>query len=142
MDMKIFQNTLTLPKKNRGFHLVTDQVLQALPEISKLSLGICQVFIQHTSASLTINEDADPTVRRDFEMFFNKTVPENDPDYEHDYEGSDDMPAHLKAAILGSSVTIPIRNGQFALGTWQGIYLCEHRNYGGVRNLVITAWGE
>jgi len=140
--MKIFQNTLTLPKKNRGFHLVTDQVLQALPEINKLSLGICQVFIQHTSASLTINEDADPTVRRDFEMFFNKTVPENDPDYEHNYEGSDDMPAHLKAAILGSSVTIPIRNGQFALGTWQGIYLCEHRNYGGARNLVITAWGE
>jgi len=140
--MKIFQNTLTLPKKNRGFHLVTDQVLQALPEINKLSLGICQVFIQHTSASLTINEDADPTVRRDFEMFFNKTVPENDPDYEHNYEGSDDMPAHLKAAILGSSVTIPIRNGQFALGTWQGIYPCEHRNYGGARNLVITAWGE
>ena len=140
--MKIFQNTLTLPKKNRGFHLVTDQVLQALPEINKLSLGICQVFIQHTSASLTINEDADPTVRRDFEMFFNKTVPENDPEYEHNYEGSDDMPAHLKAAILGSSVTIPIRNGQFALGTWQGIYLCEHRNYGGARNLVITAWGE
>jgi len=101
-----------------------------------------QVFIQHTSASLTINENADPTVRIDFEMYFNKAVPENDPDYQHDYEGSDDMPAHLKAAMLGSSVTIPIRNGRLALGTWQGIYLCEHRNYGGQRNLVITAWGE
>jgi len=100
------------------------------------------VFIQHTSASLTINENADPTVRHDFEMYFNKTVPENDPDYVHDDEGPDDMPAHLKAAILGSAVTIPIHNGQLALGTWQGIYLCEHRNYGGTRKLVVTAWGE
>lgn len=103
---------------------------------------MCQVFIQHTSASLTINENADPTVRDDFEMFFNKTVKENDPDYKHDYEGSDDMPAHLKAALLGSSVLIPIHNGQLALGTWQGIYLCEHRDHGGSRSLVITAWGQ
>jgi secondary thiamine-phosphate synthase enzyme len=117
-------------------------VVNALPQISEFKVGMLQVFIQHTSASLTINENADPTVRKDFEMFFNKTVPENDPDYQHDYEGSDDMPAHLKAAMLGSSVTIPIRNGRLALGTWQGIYLCEHRDHGGQRDLVITAWGE
>ena len=116
--------------------------MQALPQISEIKIGICQVFIQHTSASLTINENADPTVRRDFEMYFNKAVPENDPDYVHDDEGPDDMPAHLKAAMLGSSVTIPIRNGRFALGIWQGIYLCEHRNIGGSRTLIITAWGE
>jgi len=103
---------------------------------------MCQVFIQHTSASLTINENADPTVRKDFETYFNKAAPENDPDYLHDDEGPDDMPAHLKASLLGCSVSIPIRNGRLALGTWQGIYLCEHRNYGHRRNLVITAWGE
>lgn len=103
---------------------------------------MCQVFIQHTSAALTINENADPTVREDFEMFFNKTVPENDPDYLHDYEGSDDMPAHLKASILGCSVMIPITRGQLALGIWQGIYLCEHRDQGGARNVVVTIWGE
>ena len=139
--MKIHQQVLSLRERRRGFHIITDEIEQALPEISELKAGICQVFIQHTSASLTINENADPTVRADFEMFFNKTVKENDPDYEHDYEGSDDMPAHLKAALLGSSVTIPIRNGRLALGTWQGIYLCEHRNYGGQRKLVVTAWG-
>jgi len=105
-------------------------------------MGMCQVFIQHTSASLTVNENADPTVRQDFEMYFNKAVPENDPDYLHDYEGSDDMPAHLKAAMLGFSVMLPIHNGKLALGTWQGIYLCEHRDHGGPRNLMITAWGE
>lgn len=140
--MKIFQELLTLGARKRGFHLITEEIVAAIPEIGRLKTGICQVFIQHTSAGLTINENADPTVRKDFEMFFNKAIPENDPDYEHDYEGSDDMPAHLKASVLGSSVTIPIRNGQFALGTWQGIYLCEHRNYGGARRLVITAWGE
>lgn len=139
--MKMYQQALSLKEKRRGFHLITREVENALPQISELKIGICQVFIQHTSASLTINENADPTVRIDFEMFFNKTVPENDPDYKHDYEGSDDMPAHLKAALLGNSVTIPIRNGKLALGTWQGIYLCEHRNYGGSRNLIITAWG-
>jgi len=122
--------------------LITHEVEHALPELNELKTGICQVFMQHTSASLCINENADPTVREDFETYFNKRVPENDPDYMHDDEGSDDMPAHLKAAILGSSVTIPINNGKLALGTWQGIYFCEHRNYGGPRTIVITAWGE
>lgn len=140
--MKIYQQTLQLREKRRGFHLITTDVRSALPEISEIKSGICQVFIQHTSASLTINENADPTVRMDFEMYFNKAVPENDPDYKHDDEGSDDMPAHLKASLMGSSVTIPIRNGKFALGIWQGIYLCEHRNHGGARSLLITAWGE
>lgn len=140
--MKIYQQALALRERRRGFHIITDEVEDALPQLDEINIGICQVFIQHTSASLTINENADPTVRMDFEMFFNKTVKENDPDYEHDYEGSDDMPAHLKSAILGSSVTIPIRNGRLALGTWQGIYLCEHRNRGGQRRLIITAWGE
>jgi secondary thiamine-phosphate synthase enzyme len=140
--MKIHQQTIELNQRRRGFHIITTEVVNALPQISEFKTGICQVFIQHTSASLTINENADPTVRQDFEMYFNKAVRENDPDYRHDDEGSDDMPAHLKAAMLGSSVTIPIRNGRLALGTWQGIYLCEHRNYGGGRSLVITAWGE
>lgn len=139
--MKLYQHPLRLQPRKRGFHIITGEVLNALPEIREIKSGMCQVFIQHTSASLTINENADPTVRKDFEMYFNKSVPENDPDYQHDYEGSDDMPAHLKAALLGSSVLIPIRNGQLGLGTWQGIYLCEHRDYGGSRNLLITAWG-
>ncbi|MEJ7557701.1 MAG: secondary thiamine-phosphate synthase enzyme YjbQ [Pedobacter sp.] len=140
--MEIFQRTISLRARRRGFHLITAELEAALPEISKLKVGICQVFIQHTSASLTINENADPTVRADFEMYFNKTVLEDDPEYQHDYEGSDDMPAHLKAALLGSSVTIPITRGRLAFGTWQGIYLCEHRNQAGQRNLVITAWGS
>jgi secondary thiamine-phosphate synthase enzyme len=140
--MKIFQQIRELSQRRRGFHIITQEILHALPQLSEIRTGICQVFIQHTSASLCINENADPTVRMDFEMYFNKAVPENDPDYEHDYEGADDMPAHLKAAMLGSSVTIPIRNGRLALGTWQGVYLCEHRNHGGGRTLVITAWGE
>jgi secondary thiamine-phosphate synthase enzyme len=140
--MKIFQQILRLRERKRGFHIITPEVIHALPEIAEIKIGICQVFIQHASASLCISENADPTVRQDFEMYFNKAVPENDPDYRHDDEGPDDMPAHLKAAMLGSSVTIPIRNGKLALGTWQGIYLCEHRNYGGQRDLVITAWGD
>ena len=139
--MKMYQQMLTLQKR-RGFHIITAEVVNALPQISEFNTGILQVFIQHTSASLTINENADPTVRKDIEMYFNKIAPENDPEYKHDDEGPDDMPAHLKAAMLGNSVTIPIRNGRLALGTWQGIYLCEHRNYGGIRSLVITAWGE
>ena len=139
--MKVFQKRIQLREKRRGFHLITNEILQALPDLSEISAGLCQVFIQHTSASLTINENADPTVRLDFEMYFNKAVRENDPDYQHDYEGSDDMPAHLKASMLGSSVLIPITNGRLALGTWQGVYLCEHRNQGGTRTLVITAWG-
>ena len=139
--MKIFQEILTLGEKRRGFHLVTNEVLSALPQISETNKGMLQVFIQHTSASLCINENADPTVREDFEMWFNKAVPENDPDYEHDYEGSDDIPAHLKSALLGTSVLIPIKNGKPAFGTWQGIYLCEHRNHGGNRQFVVTVWG-
>ena len=139
--MKIFQQSLQLKERKRGFHLITAEVINSMPQISELKMGICHVFIQHTSASLTLNEDADPTVRKDFEMYFSKTVPENDPDYLHDTEGPDDMPAHLKAALLGSSVTIPISDGRLTLGTWQGIYLCEHRNHIHRRNLVITIWG-
>lgn len=140
--MKIYQQTVHLRERKRAYHLITDEVVNVMPQIAGMKTGICHVFIQHTSASLCINEDADPTVRQDFETYFNKAVPENDPDYVHDDEGPDDMPAHLKAAILGSSVSIPISNGRLALGTWQGIYLCEHRNRGGVRSIVITAWGE
>jgi secondary thiamine-phosphate synthase enzyme len=142
LAMEIYQHSLQLSPKRRGFHLITADIIQAMPEIVGLKTGICQVFIQHTSASLTINENADPPVRKDFDTFFNKAIPENDPDYQHDDEGPDDMPAHLKASILGSSVIIPIHEGRLALGIWQGVYLCEHRNYGGQRNLLITAWGE
>jgi len=140
--VKIHQQTLKLEERKRGFHLITAEITRALPEIKEIKTGLCQVFIQHTSASLTINENADPTVRKDFEMYFNKTVPENDPAYLHNDEGPDDMPAHLKAALLGSSVLLPVSNGKLALGTWQGIYLCEHRNNGGSRKLVITVWGD
>ncbi|MBS1661069.1 MAG: YjbQ family protein [Bacteroidetes bacterium] len=141
--MQMFQYSITLMQRRRGFHLITPEVLRvAAGGIGQIRKGMCQVFIQHTSASLAINENADPTVRRDFETFFNKAVPENDPDYVHNDEGPDDMPAHLKAALLGSSVLIPVRDGRLALGMWQGIYLCEHRNYGGERDLVVTCWGE
>lgn len=139
--MNIFQKEITLPSKPRGFHLITPHVLKEVPEIRTIKTGMLQVFIKHTSASLTINENADPTVRRDFESHFNKMVPENAPYYQHDMEGSDDMPAHIKSSLLGASVLIPITNGTVNLGTWQGIYLCEHRNHGGSRNLVITVWG-
>lgn len=140
--MPVFQKTIRLHSYPRGFHLITRVVEQQFPEIQQLKAGLLQVFIQHTSASLTINENADPTVRQDFESHFNKMVPERAPYYKHDYEGDDDMPAHLKAALLGHSVTIPITNGQLNLGTWQGIYLGEHRDHGGNRTLVLTAWGE
>jgi len=140
--MEIFQRQLALRPRSRGFHLVTSEIVDCLAPISHWKAGMCQVFIQHTSASLTINENADPTVRMDFETYFNKAVPENDPDYRHDYEGADDMPAHIKASIMGASVTLPIQGGRLALGTWQGIYLCEHRDHGGSRRLVVTAWGE
>jgi len=140
--MKIFQEILQLAPRRRGFHLITADVTNAVAPIRELKTGICQVFIRHTSASLTLNENADPTVRADFETYFNKAVPENDPDYLHNDEGPDDMPAHLKAALLGSSVIIPIRNGRLALGAWQGIYLCEHRDRAHSRELVITVWGE
>ncbi len=140
--MKIFQQQLQLKERKRGFHLITSEIEEAVQEIKELKAGVCQVFIRHTSASLTINEDASPAVRKDFEIFFNKIVHENDHDYIHNDEGPDDMPAHLKASLLGNSVMIPICNGRLAFGTWQGIYLCEHRNDGGKRNIIITAWGE
>ena len=137
-----FQKELKLKQRPRGFHLVTDEVLQLLPEIRQLSVGMCNVFIQHTSAGLTINENADPTVRLDFESYFNRAVKEDEPWYQHDYEGSDDMPAHLKSSLLGCTLNIPITNGRLNLGTWQGIYLCEHRNHGGSRKIVVTLNGE
>ena len=140
--MEIIQQQMTLPSRPRGFHLITAEIEDCLHAIAHWKAGICQVFIQHTSASLTINENADPTVRMDFDTYFNKSVPENDPDYRHDYEGSDDMPAHIKSSLMGASVTVPIRNGRLALGTWQGVYLCEHRNHGGTRQLLVTAWGD
>ncbi|HEX6987507.1 MAG TPA: secondary thiamine-phosphate synthase enzyme YjbQ [Planctomycetaceae bacterium] len=135
------QTDLVLPPFPRGFHLITRQVLDAVPQIRDLRVGLLHVFIRHTSASLTINENADPDVRTDFETAMNYAVPENLP-YVHTIEGPDDMPAHVKASMLGSSVTVPIRDGAPALGTWQGIYLCEHRDRGGRRSLVLTLYGE
>ena len=140
--MKFYQKEISLKPAKRGFHLITSEIINALPELKQISIGQLQVFIKHTSASLTINENADPTVRTDFESHFNKMVPENMPYYIHTYEGSDDMPAHIKASLLGPSVQIPITNGRLNLGTWQGVYLCEHRDYGGSRRLVITAFGN
>jgi secondary thiamine-phosphate synthase enzyme len=139
--MKFFQKEITLSPYPRGFHLITSTVLKAIPEIREIKMGQLQVFIKHTSASLTVNENADPTVRMDFETHFNKMVPE-DASYRHDTEGPDDMPAHIKASLLGSSVTLPITNGKLNTGNWQGIYLCEHRDDGGERSIVITAFGE
>ncbi len=131
-----------LPEFKRGFHLITDIISQNIDGMANLKTGIAHIFIKHTSASLTINENADPTVRTDFESFFNKTVAEDTSYFIHTYEGPDDMPAHIKSSLLGSSVTLPITNGRFNLGTWQGIYLCEHRNRGGRRKLVITVSGS
>jgi len=136
------QKEISLNPRPRGFHLITNEILQNIQEIGDISIGTMEIFIKHTSASLTINEDADPTVRDDFESHFNQIVPENAPYYKHTIEGPDDMPAHLKSSILGSSVTIPITNGTLNLGTWQGIYLCEHRNHGGNRNVVLTLTGK
>lgn len=136
------QKEITLKPRSRGFHLITDEVAQAMDDIKNIKTGLLSVFIKHTSASLTINENADPTVRNDFESFFNRAVPENEPYYQHIFEGSDDLPAHLKSSILGPSVQIPISDGRMNMGTWQGIYLCEHRNHGGSRRIVITAHGE
>ena len=140
--MIFFQREVSLRPHRRGFHLITSTIVDELPELRDISVGQLQVFIKHTSASLTINENADPTVRTDFESHFNEMVPENAPYYQHIYEGSDDMPAHIKASILGPSVQVPISNGHLNLGAWQGIYLCEHRDYGGPRRLVLTAWGD
>lgn len=138
----VIQKQFSLKPRSRGFHLVTGEVLEHIPDLSKLSVGIAHIHIKHTSASLTINENADPTVRQDFETFFNRTVPEDVSLYKHTFEGPDDMTSHIKSSLLGSSVTVPITNGRFNLGIWQGIYLCEHRNYGGARKLVITMIGE
>src|SRR3954470_19527221 len=135
------QRSLTLPAHERGFHLITREILGALPELARISVGLLHVFIQHTSASLTINENADPDVPADLESSFSAIAPEDFP-YEHTIEGPDDMPAHVKSALLGSSVTIPISGGRMCLGTWQGIYLCEHRNNGGARRLVVTLNGD
>lgn len=140
--MKFYQKEIQLKPKVRGYHLVTQEVVNAIPELKTMKIGQLHVFIKHTSASLTINENADPTVRYDFETHINKMVPEDMPYYQHDYEGSDDMPAHIKASMMGCSVTIPITNGKLNLGIWQGIYLGEHRNYGGARTVVITAFGQ
>ena len=139
--MLFFQKEIKLTSFSRGFHLITDKIVRAIPELNDIKIGQLQVFIKHTSASLTVNENADYTVRTDFESHFNKMVPENAPYYKHTYEGSDDMPAHIKSSLLGASVQIPITNGKLNLGVWQGIYLCEHRNDGGPRKLVITCFG-
>jgi secondary thiamine-phosphate synthase enzyme len=136
------QKSFSISSHSRGFHLITDDVLRNTEGIKNIKIGILHLFIKHTSASLTINEDADPTVRADFESHFNQIVPENQPYYKHTFEGSDDMPAHIKTSLLDTSLSIPISNGKLALGTWQGIYLCEHRNHGGNRNFVATAYGE
>ena len=140
--MAWIQKEIQLKSHKRGFHLVTDDILRQLPELSEIKVGMINIFIKHTSASLTINENADPTVRQDFESFFNRVVPENEPYYKHTIEGSDDLPSHLKGSILGFNVNIPVTNGALNLGIWQGIYLCEHRNSGGSRTLVITVNGE
>lgn len=140
--MIITQKEIKLQARSRGFHLVTSEIISQIPELKTIRRGELHIFIKHTSASLTLNENADPTVREDFEKHFNKLAPEDAPYYEHDTEGSDDMPAHLKASMLGSNVSIPVTDGRLNLGTWQGIYFCEHRNYGGARELVLTLIGE
>jgi secondary thiamine-phosphate synthase enzyme len=136
------QKQIVLPSRKRGFHLVTSEIVSRLPELSSVRRGILHLFIQHTSASLTINENADPSVRSDLERHFNEIAPEDAPYYTHDSEGSDDMPAHIKSSLLGSSLTIPVTDGSLNLGTWQGIYLCEHRDRGGSRSIVATICGE
>ena len=136
------QHDIRLDPRPRGFHLVTREIASAIPELANLSVGMLHLFIRHTSASLTLNENASADVRRDFETWFSRAVPEAAPYWTHTLEGPDDMPAHIKAALLGTSVTLPITDGRLALGTWQGIYLCEHRDSGGARTLTATLWGE
>jgi secondary thiamine-phosphate synthase enzyme len=136
------QRLIELDPRPRGFHLVTREILHALPEVSEVQVGVLNLLIQHTSASLALNENASPDVRRDFEAWFNEAVPERASFWTHTLEGPDDMPAHVKAALLGPSLTLPIAGGRLALGTWQGIYLCEHRDRGGSRTVVATAWGS
>lgn len=137
----MFQKELRLRSYQRGFHIITETILNHIPEINKIEKGMLQVFIKHTSASLTINENADPSVRVDFESHMNEMIPENASYYIHTYEGPDDMPAHIKASLMGASVQIPITNGKINLGVWQGIYLCEHRDKASGRNLIVTAFG-
>jgi secondary thiamine-phosphate synthase enzyme len=136
------QREITLDPRPRGFHLVTREVVQALPELADIKIGLLHLLIVHTSASLALSENASPDVRRDFESWFDQAVPERTAYWTHTLEGPDDMPAHIKAALLGPSLTLPVSSGRLALGTWQGIYLCEHRDRGGARSLVATAWGE
>lgn len=140
--MKWIQKEITLSPRPRGFHLVTDEILAGLAGLKEIKTGIAHFFIKHTSASLSINENFDPDVRKDMESHFNKIAPENAAYYVHTSEGPDDMPAHIKASLLGSSITVPVTNGRLNLGTWQGIYLCEHRNRGGVRKIIVTISGE
>lgn len=140
--MEIYQTEIRLRPRSRGFHLITDEIINQFSEIEDIQIGFLQIFIKHTSAGLAINENADPTVREDFESHFNIMVPEDQPYYKHTMEGSDDMPAHIKASLTGTSLQIPITKGRLNLGTWQGIYLCEHRDRGGSRKLVLTAYGE
>ena len=139
--MNILQKEITLRARPRGFHLVTDEILDQLPELKNIDSGLAHIHILHTSASLTLNENADPTVRADFESWFNHNVQENAPYYQHTLEGTDDMPAHLKASLLGSGVLVPVTDGRFRLGTWQGVYLGEHRDHGGARRIVVTVIG-
>lgn len=140
--MIIIQKEIVLKARPRGFHLITKEILENLKELSEIKKGLANIFIKHTSASLSINENADPTVRQDMETYFNKAVPEDSNFYLHTCEGLDDMTSHIKASIIGSNVNIPVTNGKFNLGTWQGIYLCEHRNTGGNRKIVVTVYGE
>ncbi|WP_076411291.1 secondary thiamine-phosphate synthase enzyme YjbQ [Shewanella sp. UCD-KL12] len=137
-----FQKEFNLQAKPRGFHLITDEIISLLPELNKLTMGLAHIHLQHTSAALTLNENADPSVRVDFERYFNRLAPENEHYYTHTYEGPDDMPAHIKSSLLGASLTLPITNGRLNLGTWQGIYLCEPRDSGGSRRVVVTLQGE
>ena len=136
------QREVVLEPRPRGFHLVTPEVAAALPELAEIRTGLAHVFIRHTSASLTLNENASPDVRRDFESWFDAAIPERSPMWTHTIEGPDDMPAHVKASLLGPSLSLPVASGRLALGTWQGIYLCEHRDAGGARRLLVTLWGE
>ena len=136
------QREIRLRERRRGFHLITDEIIDALPELKTTGVGILHLFIRHTSASLGLNENADPDVRTDLESSMNNIVPERQPFYTHNCEGDDDMPAHIKSLLIGSSQTIPVRGGRLALGTWQGIYLCEHRNHGGSRSIILTLHGE
>ena len=137
----LVQRDIDLASRPRGFHLITREIEHAVPELAELEIGLCHLFIRHTSASLTINENASPDVRRDFRRWFDQAVPERF-DWEHHLEGPDDMPAHIKASLLGPSVSLPVSRGALALGTWQGVYLCEHRDRGGARSLLATVWGQ